>query len=264
MLRSFLEQAKADLPVYITDVRNAFDEKGDRPFSIHLQLYNSAVRVFPLRLPRTRDEEEDVFVADYIYAMIYNLISSLGGLQMDLYLDTEDEKACALAASLDRVFGTDAKKLLRSGYGRCLNVNERILRTLTGKEAKFTFHIHDQREEPVVCDFAASWGTRMDFAAVPDMVKDKMLLGIDVGGTDIKLAASIRGDLVLCKDFDWSPAGFTGAGQMIDPIMQLIRLMRDACSLVSVGKTGFCGPIRPSPSLWQRMRLLRRWTGPFG
>ena len=38
MLNDFLEQAKKDEPVYITDVRNAFEKEGTRPFHLHVTL----------------------------------------------------------------------------------------------------------------------------------------------------------------------------------------------------------------------------------
>lgn len=44
MLSRFLEQAQSDRPVYITDVRKAFQIYGSRPFHIHVTLYDGAVQ----------------------------------------------------------------------------------------------------------------------------------------------------------------------------------------------------------------------------
>ena len=63
-----------------------------------------------------------------------------------------------------------------------------------------------------------------------------MLLGIDVGGTDIKLCASVNGDLCVFKEFDWFPAAFTQADQLTEPIVFLTRLLRAAASLAACGK----------------------------
>ena len=60
-----------------------------------------------------------------------------------------------------------------------------------------------------------------------------MLLGIDVGGTDIKLCASVNGDLCVFKEFDWFPAAFTQADQLTEPIVFLTRLLRAAASLAA-------------------------------
>ena len=78
MLAEFLRQAREDRPVYITDVRRAFQSGGTRPFHIHVRLYDGTVRQFPLRLPETRTPEEAEFVRSYVHAMLYNILSSLG------------------------------------------------------------------------------------------------------------------------------------------------------------------------------------------
>ena len=53
MLKTFLERAANDQSVYITDVREAFQTHGTRPFHLHIALYDGAVRTFPLLLPET-------------------------------------------------------------------------------------------------------------------------------------------------------------------------------------------------------------------
>ena len=67
MLENFLKQAKEDHPVYITDVRNAFQKSGTRPFHLHVALYDGSVRSFPLQLPKTASLEEEAFIASYVH-----------------------------------------------------------------------------------------------------------------------------------------------------------------------------------------------------
>ena len=52
----------------------------------------------------------------------------------------------------------------------------------------------------------------------------------DIGGTDVKLAASVDGTLCVFKEYDWFPAGFARAEQIIDPLLLLTRLMRAGAS----------------------------------
>lgn len=80
MLKTFLEKAANDQSVYITDVREAFQAQGVRPFHLHVTLYDRSVRAFDLRLPETAGEDEEKFVAEYVYANVYNLLSALGGV----------------------------------------------------------------------------------------------------------------------------------------------------------------------------------------
>ena len=51
-IREFLRRAEADLPVYISDVREAFAREGERPCVLLLRLYDGSERRFDLRLPR--------------------------------------------------------------------------------------------------------------------------------------------------------------------------------------------------------------------
>ena len=50
MQQKFLQQAHADLPVYLTDVYRDFQKTGTRPFHLRLTLYDGTARSFPLQL----------------------------------------------------------------------------------------------------------------------------------------------------------------------------------------------------------------------
>ncbi|HBR03407.1 MAG TPA: hypothetical protein DD738_12440 [Ruminiclostridium sp.] len=236
MLDTFLRRAAEDLPVYITDVRDAFQACGTRPFHLHVNLYDGTIRRFALRLPETATQAEADFVFSYVYATIYNILSSLGALRLDVYLSPADAALMSLAQNLDIVFQTAQAKSQRTGYGKCLNVNERTLAALTGGQSKFGFRILDIGQEPAVPDAVAQTDYRPVFQTLPAMTSGRMVLGMDIGGTDIKLAVSIDGKLTLCKEFDWFPAAFTQAHQLIDPILLLTRLLRAAASLFAAGK----------------------------
>ena len=106
MLNQFLEQAKMDETVYITDVRNAFQREGTRTFHLQATLYDGSKKSFPLLLPETAGQEEEEFVASYVYGIVYNILSSLGAVKIEVYVESLDEKAAALADSLDEVFQT--------------------------------------------------------------------------------------------------------------------------------------------------------------
>lgn len=237
MVDLFLKQAVSGQPVYITDVRTAFETYGTRPFHIHVVLYDGSVRRFPLRLPHTPTPEEAAFAASYVHGTLYNILSSLGALRIDLYLDPQDQDAVNLAYDLDQIFQTQLTKDMRTGYGKCLNVNERTLYTLTKGQSIFRFQVLDIANEPPEREENPPETGTPVFAQLPAMTKGRMLLGMDIGGTDIKLAVSIDGKLAVCKEFDWFPASFTTAEQLIDPILLLVRLLRAAGTLISSGQT---------------------------
>lgn len=236
MIKPFLQQAARGRSVYITDVRAVFQAGGQRPFHLHVVLYDGTVRAFDLRLPEAAGEDEERFVAGYVYASIYNLLSSLGGVCVDLYLDKADRGAVSLAEGLDEVFQLHRSKAARTGYGKCLNVNERILTALSMGKQRFAFHIYDIKEEPAVEPPELPAG-QVDLTGLPAMTRGRMLLGMDIGGTDVKLAVSVDGQLALCKEFDWFPASCTLAEQITGPLLLLTRLLCAAGSLYRAGRS---------------------------
>ena len=235
MLDRFLETAKADEPVFITDVRESFLKEGKRPFHLHIRLYDDSVRRFEMLLPETGSDEEKAFAASYVFAMIYNILSSLGAVTIEVYIDPEDEDAAALANDLDLVFQSALPKAERSGYGKCMNVNERVLSVLSGGAKHFSFAVKDYHDEPEVAGTVREYNTQPVFAALPEKAATRRLLGIDIGGTDIKLVSSVNGSIAVCKEYDWYPASYPRAEQLIDPVMQLVRLMRAGTALVAAG-----------------------------
>lgn len=235
MLKTFLEAAAQGRSVYITDVRDAFQARGTRPFHIHTALYDGSVCTFPLLLPETECQEEAQFVAEYVHASIYNLLSALGGVRLDVYLDRTDRAALALAEGLDRTFQLSLTKAARTGYGRCLNVNERVLVALFHGEKTFSFGVHSIDGEPAAERPSPTSGLPV-FSGLPALTAGRMLLGMDVGGTDVKLAVSVDGRLELCKEFDWLPSACARAEELTGPLLLLTRLLRAAGSLCMAGR----------------------------
>ena len=235
MMKEFLNKAKADEPVYLTDVREAFLKNGTRPFHLHAVLYDGSERSFELKLPVTETEEERQFADSFIYASVYNILSSLGGRSIIIYLDPADKDAVRLARSLDDVFQSGLPKQKRSGYGKCMNVNERIMAVLSGGKETFLFEVKSLEEEPAVGPEEKKAAGISVFTELPGIAKEKCVLGIDIGGTDIKFVSSVNGRLAVCKEYDWFPSGFERAEQMTEPVSVLTRLIRAAVSLDAAG-----------------------------
>lgn len=235
MLKTFLEEAARGRSVYITDVRDAFQARGTRPFHLRAALYDGSVRTFPLSLPETEGQSEEEFVAEYVHACVYNLLSALGGVRLDIYLDQADQAARSLAEGLSRSFQLSLPKTARTGYGKCLNVNERVLAALFHGEKAFSFGVHPIEEEPAAERLSLASGQPV-FSRLPALTAGRMLLGIDVGGTDVKLAVSADGRLALCKEFDWLPSACTRAEELTGPLLLLTRLLRAAGSLCMAGR----------------------------
>ena len=236
MLNRFLELARSDEPVFITDVREAFLKEGTRPFHLHVHLYDDSVRRFEVRLPKCGKEEERIFISSYVHAMIYNILCTLGAVTIEVFIDPEDEESAGLAKELDIVFQRCLPKKERSGYGKCMNVNERVLSFLFKGKRTFSFALRDVKDEPEAAEETARYASEPVFTELPGKAQAKRLLGIDIGGTDIKLVVGINGTLAICKEYDWNPASFTLAEQLIDPVVLLVRLMRAGAALYAAGR----------------------------
>ncbi|AEC01345.1 hypothetical protein [Parasphaerochaeta coccoides] len=231
MLKKFLERADADDSVYVSEVREAFQQEGCHPFHCHVKLHDGSTRCFPLLLPDFSPGSERNFVASYVHAMLYNIISSLGAVKIDIYIDSRNKDIVVLTEELDEVFQTTYPKEERTGYGKCLNVNERMLATLYEAGSRFAFHTYDIAQEPPVSDVLPIHPHTDIFGQLPSISQEKIVMGMDIGGTDVKLVASIKGHLAIFKEYDWFPAGFTRAEQFLDPLLMLTRLMRAATCL---------------------------------
>ena len=234
-ITKFIEAARSDRPVYICDVRDAFQREGTRPFHFHVTLYDDSVRRFALKAPHCRDGEESAFVASFLNAMLYNALSSLGAKRIDIYIDLKDAPLAAWAKDLDEAFQVDAPLATRSGYGKCLNVNQRTLAALCGPEARFAFRLFDIADEPVIYEARPACGGDPVFAALPERARHGMFMGMDIGGTDVKVVAALDGNLVAFKEYDWNPAACALAEQLINPLCLLTRLMRAAVCMEASG-----------------------------
>ena len=230
-MQEFLQRAKADRPVYISDVRDAFCREGERPCTLLVHLYDNSARRFDLRLPRFATAEERAFGESFLHAMLYNCLSSLGARKIEICFDPADSELAAFVKALDGVFQVHSPKRERTGYGKCLNVNERTLAALFGSDVTFAFAPRDIATLPPAKEEAprAEDGTPV-FAKLPARAAGRLLMGMDIGGTDVKLAASVDGNLCVFKEYDWFPAGFARAEQIINPLLLLTRLMRAGAS----------------------------------
>jgi hypothetical protein len=194
------------------------------------------------------------FIKSYLFAEIHNILSALGGQKIDIYTDTHHKKITGLLAEINRVFGTDLSRRDRPGYGRSINVIERMLDSLNAGDApggsdapnrgkKYSIAVHDLKDMPSVppaqkktVNFTGSY--REAFTGIDE----KVLLGMDVGGTDIKLAVSYKGKLCFLTEYDWFPALFTRSQQLIDPIVRLTREAAEWAARENGGRfSGFDG-----------------------
>ena len=226
-INEFLAGAKGDETVYITDVRRAFDQVGTLAFHIHVLLYEGETECFPLAIPKWESGEERDFVAEYIRASVFNILCTLGALRIVIYLDKEESGLREIAEGLKEDFQLRLAKTERSGYGKSLNVNERTVRALFGDTQAFAIEVRDLSEEKAPEKTPSEPEGKAVFAQLPHRAQSAFLLGIDVGGTDIKFAVSRDGELVHCEELNWAPASFSCVEQLTGPVIETTKRLME-------------------------------------
>ena len=232
-LRALLDGARAGKPVYITAVHEVFAgldaAESERIVCVVDPLDRDAQAIYELCIPALERCDADAlsFVRDYLNAEIYNILSSLGGCRLTLHLDTDKPALLALVDELDEAFCIDRSRQARTGYGRSVNVIDRMIAAVRPDQAPFRFGIADLKQAPGVSPVKHPHVDTMAFfrASTGNLV-GKAIAGIDVGGTDIKAVLVVDGRIVDYKEYDWFPANFTRSVQLIDPICLIARLLQ--------------------------------------
>ncbi|WP_428771642.1 hypothetical protein V1L52_06085 [Treponema sp. HNW] len=245
----FISEAQNGKTVYINDVRECFAQLKNekiRRFSLALVTAEGYKRRFDYTIPAFNvpasvqtgktekmpaKELEALFIRDYCMAELYNIISCLGARSMKFYTSEKSAEVTYIYNCFIEKFGIFTERAQRKEYGRAVNVAERILDALDMRtDSKIEVDLFDTADMPSDFMYAAK---RQNCGFVGEKLKEAVqksdkgiLIGIDVGGTDIKLALSVNGKLTALKEYDWFPAGFTRIHELIDPVIALVDFMR--------------------------------------
>jgi hypothetical protein len=235
-VRDLVDAAKDGRPVYISTVRERL-ERLDPAASFRLTAavrgFDADDRVFSFTLPKFASlaADERAMVIEYVLAGLYNIISTVGGHGVALEADGDDGEGVELAAIFEHEFGIGLDRLDRPGYGRAVNVSERMYEAISpeGTPDRGTSRVVSERPASVArpAPRASSGGGIADLCDLSRSDLDRVAIcGIDIGGTDIKLCLAVDGQVASFLEYDWFPAAFTAIDQIIDPILLLVRLLR--------------------------------------
>jgi hypothetical protein len=232
MWQQFLQDARVGKPVYITRVHEAFarlpEARSETIVCVVDLMDADGRRAFTLRIPALAGLSHDElrFVTDYFNGEIYNILSSLGGRRVTFYLDTAKPALVRFANGPAAAFCVDRARHARTGYGRAINVIDRMIAAVRPGEPPFDFALEDiARLPPLAASPRARTDTMALFRACTVGLEGQAIVGIDVGGTDIKAVLVVDGRIVDYKEYDWFPASFTRSLQLIEPICLIARLL---------------------------------------
>lgn len=243
MTRDFLEAARNGRPVYVTDLHESFSRLGDdtseRLVLVIDPLDGGPARHFELKVPRLDrlDADESKLIDEYVQAEVYNILSALGGTRLRIYHDRTSPRLAALVSRLPEAFGVELPRSARKGYGRCVNVIDRMMAALVPEQGRFSFALCDIRNLPASMKGTSRTGDAISvFRRRASGLQGKALLGVDVGGTDIKAVLVDDGHVVDSKEYDWFPASFLRSRQLVDPICLLVRLFEARLRIHRLGE----------------------------
>jgi len=227
MLSSLLRQAEAGAPLWLPDLRAQFASAPDAlSLVLRLTCPDGTDRDYRLALPRWGTDAERNFLRQLLCAQVYNLLSAFSGSAISFFCDAPlDTLAAELRACFDRP----------DGLGKVRNIARRICGDLRFRVAPSADYAPLKRET----------------APAPDSLGEKLrqccraaeqggIVGLDVGGSDVKLAAVLDGKLLYTEEYDWNPAASPTAEGITGPILALLRKAR-AAMLRAGGKLNAVG-----------------------
>jgi len=225
MIDDFIKRAKNGESVYICEVRDVFIQSGSFvKCIIETTAGESVVRSIPMPLTsgdHHKNETAGEFIREYFYSNIYNLISTYGGKIMTVYVPENDGYIKELCNSLPDVFQVNFSRADRRGYGKCLNVTDRINAAMGCPPFRFDISYD-------ICGTIEQVNkTRTDtitaFKKTVGRVSSSVLIGLDIGGTDIKAVGAVNGCIAAYCEYDWYPAGMTEIKQLTDGVNYVMK-----------------------------------------
>ena len=213
MLASLLRRAEAGEALWLPDLRALFSaDPGARPLILRLSAPGRPDRDFRFPIPRAENAAERAFLLRCLEAEVYNILSAWSGASLRLFCGEEDrELLSALPARFE----------CPDGLGKVRNIAGRVY-------GGFSFCFSPLSEyaplPPTPAPAPAALGERLRGSiAASDR---RGCAGLDVGGSDIKLAASLRGELLYTEEYDWNPAASPTAEGIVEPILSMLRRAR--------------------------------------
>ena len=252
-LNQCIEDAEMGRPVFITRIRDLFENLNSDfdtvSITLHLELAGDiGFRSFSLRIPppRVLAASEANMLREYLCATVYNILSTFGGRSLTFLRSSAIPDLDDFLGELIIEFQPQSSKADRRGYGRCLNVAERMADAIDCRKpgsTRFTFLLAELEPslEHSKTPPKASKGDEDEPLAhklriLPSKLKGKTILGMDIGGSDIKLVLSVNGRIIAYKEYDWFPAQFVRSRQLIEPILLMARWARVRAAAERISK----------------------------
>ena len=227
MISDLIALAATGAPLWLPELREQFAQATKKEKLIIRFTFgrNDAID-HVLFIPSAESEEENRFLLRFTAAQIYNLLSAFSAREVRIFCE---QSAAKLLSALPVLFDTP------DGLGKVRSIAHRIHGSF-----QIVFSPLDS-----YTPFPTPAATRHadlgeGLRELCSRVKDKGCVGIDIGGSDIKLAVSAGERLLDLKEYDWNPAASPTVEGILDPILALIceskkSLQKEGFDLDAVG-----------------------------
>ncbi len=214
MIKDLICRAEKGEPLWLPELRSRFAAcQGARRATVRVFVDEERARDYEIAFPLAEGEEEKAFLLRYAAANVYNILSAFSGRKVLLFC--EDDLQAELAA-LPSQFESP------QGLGTVRNIARRIHGAFEiGFAPVKDWAPIPERKIPAAADLAKK------LLSLCDAAQEKGCVGVDIGGSDIKLAVSVKGRLLYTKEYDWNPAASPTADGILDPILELVREARE-------------------------------------
>lgn len=206
-------------PVWLADVREASAAMPDAyRLTARLLRLDGQTRDFAIPLPRWRTPAQRAFVQKYLNDCIFNILSVHGGRRMELLTDLPAPDVEGLLRQLPVTFQLAQSR--REGYGKAVSVADRLCHAFGDGDFSLRW-TEPSLPPPLPAAVRASDLPQRLLAAVERGARG-LACGVDVGGTDVKLALARDGRLLCVRVLDWNPAASRTAEGIIGPLTELV------------------------------------------
>lgn len=221
LVDKYISLSRQGEAVWISDVREAFAaEPGTKALAVRLCCLDGTERIYTCPVPPWENGEQRAFLLEYLKARTFNILSCYSGRALYLGLDMEDGELRELAEDCLDSFQREP------GLKKVLNIAGRLCRSLGLPDFEMGLEGLENHGASPKPEAEAGETLEGKLRRAVESCGSGAFCGIDVGGTDIKLALALEGRLLAVKEYDWNPAESSRAEGLIQPILLLARLMQ--------------------------------------
>ena len=212
---SFIDQDYSVRPLWLPDLRKAFeDTPGAERVVLRLSRGNAEDLDFEIWIPAAESEGDRALVSRFVTATAYNILSVYSGREICFFCSPAVQE---LIADVPDGF------LRHPGLNKVVKIAQRIHGSLT-----FSFRPLSEYYVPLKGAKTASETPLAEkLRSLIGAAENACCVGVDVGGSDIKIAASVKGRLVYTEEYNWNPESSPTAEGIIEPILQVICRARE-------------------------------------